>query len=88
MAHALGLIKQNDLTPGDCVSIDQHWENKLSRSIVALGKDAFALVSSQSLSEITLDIAVCLTWRFDGGAKSKVGRLISQFQEFAKVSSK
>ena len=24
----------------------------------------------------------------DGGAKSKVGRLISQFQEFAKVSSK
>ena len=24
----------------------------------------------------------------DGGTKSKVGRLISQFQEFAKVSSK
>ena len=26
--------------------------------------------------------------KFEGGTKSKVGRLISQFQEFAKVSSK
>ena len=26
--------------------------------------------------------------KLDGGTKSKVGRLISQFQEFAKVSSK